>query len=116
MAVPRRRRLDALYAAHVTLVLCLGAGRILGAHRGVGLAAMLAGVAALAVILGLSFLERRDGKVLLLFAALLAALVSRLEPDALDLVYAGLAVLLAALWVLHGRRSVPDRPIPPPGG
>jgi hypothetical protein len=119
--VSNRRRLDLLYGAHLALVLALGTGRLLrgleiaGAAsatsfaassigRAVALVATVVGVTALAAVVVGSVRGYRDGKVLLLLVLLGCALVSRREPDALDVVYAVAALGLSTLWFLRGRR------------
>ena len=111
----RRRRLDLLHAGHLALAAALGVGWVLraggerlsssAAGRALALAAIIAGIVALAGVAVLTVRERRDLRALLLLLLLGAALASRRGPDALDLAYAAAAAGAGALWFLHGRRA-----------
>lgn len=112
------RRKDLLYGAHGALVLAYGLGRLVAARQAAGLdeaagfaasalgrsmalAAMLIGVPALAAVAWLTFLERRDGIVLVLFALLVLAFAKRDGTDALDFAYVLAAAAAIGLRVVR---------------
>ncbi len=116
----RRQRLDLLYAAHVALVLVLGAGWALRtiedagassetsfasstAGRTLALLAMLLGIGAIVVVVVGTILERRNARILLLLALLLGAFWSRTGPDLADLAYSIVAVTLSVAWFCYQR-------------
>ena len=121
-----RRRKDLLCAAHGGLVVVFGLGRLVaalqeaGVDRGAGFAstvlgrsialvAMVLGLAALAAVVWLTFLERRDAKSLLLFAILLLALWKRDGFDPPDLLYLLAAAAAIAHRIARGRRGQGSR-------
>jgi hypothetical protein len=114
-------RKDLLYGAHAALVLAFGIGHgvraleVAGVDRGAGFAssalgrsaafaAMVLGIPALAAVVWISVLERRDPKVLVLFALLLLALAQRDGFDLPDLLYLAAACVAIPLWIARGRR------------
>jgi hypothetical protein len=122
-----RGRKDLLYAAHAALVLAFGIGQGVralqqsGLDRGAGFAsstlgrsaafaAMALGIPALAAVAWLSVLERRDAKILALFALLLLALARRDGLDVPDVLYLLAACAAITLWIARGRRAGAKRP------
>ena len=116
------RRKDFLYGAHGALVLAYGLGRLVAARqeagldeaagfassslgRSMALLAMVLGMPALAAVVGLTVLERRDAKALALLVLLVLALWKREGSDALDLLYLACASVAIVLWTVRGRRG-----------
>ena len=114
------RRKDLLYGAHGALVLAYGLGRLVAARqeagldeaagfassalgRSMALAAMVIGMPALLAVLWLTFLERRDGIVLVLLSLLVLAFARREGIDAFDLAYVSAAAAAIGLWIVRRR-------------
>ena len=115
-------RKDLLYGAHAALVVAFGIGQGVralqeaGVDRGAGFAsstvgrgaallAMILGIPALATVVGLSIVERRDVRVLALLALLVLALARRDGFDVPDVLYLAAATAGIVLWVVRGRRT-----------
>ncbi len=122
VGIASRRRRDLVYGGHLALVAMLGLGRTLRSMqnaasastrsfassppgRALAFLAMVGGMIALATVVGLTVVERRDRGALVLLALLAAAFWSRRQPDALDLVYAAGAVALSAVWFVRRRKG-----------